>query len=246
MSLPLDRKSTCDSNIFSRRAKRQQASREKAWKNGYKTLAKEISKELPKQKNSIVLELGYGKGQLGNEISKILKRKIIAIDVSPQAFNDNALIVKGDAERSAIKNSSIDTIFSNFFVSWLNEDKLSNVLKSCYDMLKSGGKIVISDFSPFPKNPAQEIAILQGRKENNLLPSEKWRSAEEVSVMLESTGFKEVKTRFFDWHAVFPYETAVEQLEKWNAKEEFIEKAKPGLKKHGLELPQSFILTGIK
>jgi len=233
-------------NFFSRRVSDSDTSREKTWENGYRRLAKEISKELPKQKNSIVLELGYGKGQLGNEISKILKRKIVAIDTSPQAFSDDALIIKGDAEHATIKNSSIDAVFSNFFVSWLNEDKLNKVLKSCYDMLKSGGKIVISDFSPFSKNSAQEIAVLQGSKENNLLPSEKWRSAEEVSAKLESAGFKEVKERAFGWDIVFPYEMAIEQLKKWNAKEEFIEKVKPGLKKHGLELPQSFILAAVK
>jgi len=220
--------------------------RKALWENGYRRLAKEISKELPKQKNSIVLELGYGKGQVGSEISKILKRKIIAIDISPQAFSDDALIIKGDAEHAMIKNSSADAIFSNFFVSWLNEDKLNKVLKSCYDMLKNRGKIVITDFSPFPKNSAQEIAILQGRKENNQLPSEKWRSAEEISAMLESAGFKGITIKFFDWNVIFPYENAVEQLKKWNAKEEFIEKVKHGLKKHGLELPQSFILAGIK
>ncbi len=228
------------------------------WQRGYERLAKRFSSLLTDKKDSTLLELGCGRGQLTIPLARSFGGGIIATDnelkniealkknIKINHLNGKVTPVFADAASIELDKSSLDAIVSNFFLGWVDEDSFKDIMRRLKSTLKTGGIVVHSDFSPLPENPSQEIALEQGFFKNNTDPSQKWWSPVEVEKVLMDTGFKSIDVASFDWEMTLDSHLAVEQLKRWGAKPGFINANKGILKTHGMELPRSFIVTARK
>jgi SAM-dependent methyltransferase len=225
------------------------------WKRGYLRFAEHISSLLPDSEDTIILELGCGSGQLTLPLASKLEGEIIAVDSSAENVEMLKKKLKtmglekrveariSDAKDLFFDKGSIDSAISNFFFGWVDEIKADQIIKIINNALKDGGISLHSDFLPTAGTLAQAIAIEQGRPENNLDPSVKWWTPEEISEIVRKEGFDDIDVKYFDWDVRFDYQIAVEQLKRWGAKPEFISSKEEDLRKHGMELPISFIVT---
>ena len=96
-----------------------------------------------------ILDLGSGTGKSVLELQKIFPQtKVIACDISlPMLLqNQKPFSVCTDAEQLAIKDESIDVIFSTSTFQWCEE--LIKVFAECFRVLKKKGAIVFSTFGP--------------------------------------------------------------------------------------------------
>lgn len=228
------------------------------WQRGYNRLAAHLAGLLPESENATLLELGCGRGQLTVPLALKLKGRLLAIDSSAENITELRKELKarnlqdrvtarvGVAEGLQLAPQSIDAALSNFFLGWLDKEKAKEVMNRLHIVLKKGGLMVHCDFLPFPETPAQAIAIEQGKEENNLNPSPRWWGPEEICEIIKWAGFADINVSYFDWNIKFDYEMAVGQLERWEARPEFIRAKEKDLKTHGMELPKSFIITARK
>jgi cyclopropane fatty-acyl-phospholipid synthase-like methyltransferase len=233
--------------------------RSKIWDAGYERFAKQISAFIPNSTHSTILELGCGRGQLTLPLASKFKGKIIAIDSSKEdvrtlknvvkmaEFKHSVIVEVAKAENiHHLPNLRFQGVVANFFIGWIKVKLAREILEKVHNMLTDKGIVIISDFFSSATNKAQGIVIEQGMQNNNLFPSEKWWKPEEVALVLEESGFKELTIYYFDWNIKFGYQHAVDQLKSWCAKPEFIREKKEDLREHGLELPTSFIVTARK
>ncbi len=147
-----------------------------------------------------VLDLGSGAGfdvfLAANKVGE--KGYVIGVDMTEKMIdkaNENAEkggyrnveFRLGDIENLPVEDDSIDVIISNCVIN-LSPNKLK-VYQEVYRVLKSGGKIVVSDIvtlKDLPKNVKEDL--------------EKWTSCisgalkkEEYLDVIEKTGFKDIK-----------------------------------------------------
>jgi ubiquinone/menaquinone biosynthesis C-methylase UbiE len=228
------------------------------WKRGYERLAGHFSTMIPDSEDSLILEIGCGRGQLTLPLSTRLRGRIIALDDSPEVVatlgerlkNSGPSIqittVASDADGLHLGKGSVDCVISNFFLGWVDKEKASRIMASIYEVLREGGVMIHSDFNPYPENSAQAFVLEQGRPENNLDPSVRWWTPDEVCEIAGEKGFKNTEISFFDWDLKFDYPLAIEQLKRWGAKPEFIRERERSLRNMGMELPKSFMVRAVK
>ncbi|RMF91512.1 MAG: class I SAM-dependent methyltransferase [Methanobacteriota archaeon] len=228
------------------------------WKEGYERLAKAMAMLLPDGPGASILELGSGRGQLTIPLLSRVSGRIVAVDRSEEDLKGlsmglAALGLEGrvepllcDAMDLKVDDGSMDAVCSNFFFGWIAPAEAMDLLNELYRVLKPGGVMVHSDLCPAAENRAQEIALDQGRPENNLDPSPKWWTPEELGRLVEDAGFSHTEVSYFDWEVRFGYDEALRQLRRWGARDAFIGSVDRDLKEHGMELPKSFILKAVK
>ena len=96
-----------------------------------------------------ILDIGSGTGTSSRGLRTLFPdSKIIATDLALPMLqqNQNFLSVCSDAEQLAIKNASIDLIFSTSTFQWCEE--LSQVFSECKRVLKNEGALVFTTFGP--------------------------------------------------------------------------------------------------
>lgn len=228
------------------------------WSKGYDRLAMRLATMIPNTPDSIMLEMGCGRGQLTIPLASSLKGKLIAVDRSKRDVEmlEEALRERGldgrvetmavDACDIELEDGVVDVAVSNFFFGWIDEGKARSLIQWLGRVLKEGGVMLHSDFLPKAKNQSQAVAIEQGMAMNNQDPSVKWWTPEELCTVIKSEGFLDVKDSSFDWRIKFDYHMAARQLERWGAKKDFISRKEGVLKAHGMELPKSYIVQARK
>lgn len=212
------------------------------WRRGYEGLAQLIAQHIYGR----VLEAGAGRGQLTQALLRY-HENLVALDASPGELfklkqSCHVTAVAGAFEALPFAAGSFNCVVSNFTAGWLNEEHLLRALKEFKRVLAKGGVAILSDFYPEARSKAEEVALLQGLPENNLLPSEKWWHPEEIAALAAKAGFEEEKLAFYDWGIRFTREEAILQLTRWHAKQEFIGRIDALLSRHGMALPQSYVL----
>jgi SAM-dependent methyltransferase len=228
------------------------------WEEGYGRLAEQLSSMIPDSEDSLILEIGCGRGQLTLPLSALLRGRIIAIDDSSDKVETlcerlkssaspiQIIPIVSDAEGLHFGKGSVGCVISNFFLGWVDKEKANKVIASVYEVLGDEGVMIHSDFTPYPENSAQEIALEQGSPANNLDPSVRWWTPDEVCEIAKEKGFKNIEVSYFDWGLKFEYPLAMEQLTRWGAKPEFIREKERFLHNIGMELPKSFIVRATK
>jgi len=105
---------------------------------------------------SLILDIGCGTGKGLKKLSKhYTKAKIIGFDLalnmlkqskSEYGFFSKARLINGDMENLPIKDQSVDLIFSNLAIQWVND--LEQTLKEFKRIGKKQGLLMFTTFGP--------------------------------------------------------------------------------------------------
>ncbi len=180
-----------------------------------------------------VLDLGAGAGfdcfLAANKVGK--KGKIIGVDMTPEMVEkarenaeksgvDNVEFRLGEIENLPVADNSVDTIISNCVIN-LSPDK-KRVFIEAYRVLKSGGRLMISDIvllKELPKEIRDSIEAYVGCVSGAVLK-------EEYLKLIKEAGFQDVKImdeKSFPADNVINDPTAKEFIEKFNIPVEKVE-----------------------
>ncbi len=180
-----------------------------------------------------VLDLGAGAGfdcfLAANKVGK--KGKIIGVDMTPEMIEkarenaensgvDNVEFRLGEIENLPVADNSVDAIISNCVIN-LSPDK-KRVFIEAYRVLKSGGRLMISDIvllKELPKEIRDSIEAYVGCVSGAVLK-------EEYLKLIKETGFQDVKImeeKSFPADNVINDPTAKEFIEKFNIPAEKVE-----------------------
>ncbi len=105
--------------------------------------------QMLKLQAKVILDIGSGTGTSLNGLQKLFPDSlIIASDIALSMLEQNKkfLSICNDAERLAIKNSSVDLIFSTSTFQWCED--LPQVLAECSRILKNDGALLFTTFGP--------------------------------------------------------------------------------------------------
>lgn len=152
------------------------------------------------KKGEVVLDLGSGAGfdcflaasQAGND------GKVIGVDMTPSMISKarinaeksnlpNTEFRLGEIENLPVADNSVDVIISNCVIN-LSPDK-EKVFKECFRVLKTGGRLAISDvvaFAAIPSEIRSDLALFTGCMAGASLITE-------LKEMLRNAGFKQVR-----------------------------------------------------
>jgi len=112
--------------------------------------SKKIFQILRNGKNNKILEIGCGKGELLNKLSKKKNYKLYGIDPSSKAikFNVNKKLnlKKGTADKLKFKDNFFNVVIFGFCLYLIDKQLLFKVVSEADRILKSKGYIVIYDF----------------------------------------------------------------------------------------------------
>lgn len=117
---------------------------------GYEALIKNMKKEIPDKKNSLVLDMGCGSGAFTHYIHRAYPRSIVrGLDISNgcitkarEDFSDIGFMV-GDVESTKMKSNSVDVVCYTGILHHFGD--FSKVAKEAYRILKVGGKVFSYD-----------------------------------------------------------------------------------------------------
>lgn len=147
-----------------------------------------IIKLLIKEKGKL-LDLGFGRGYLENEIVKNnLDLKLFGIDISTFAVESikkeiKGKFIKGDVIKLPFRNNLFEIVVSLEIMEHISPSNTFKVLREIYRVLKKNGKLIIS----IPLNERLEILINEGE---NLSGHVRNYSKELIKAELEISGFE--------------------------------------------------------
>jgi len=128
-------------NIYLNRFKGELENKNRIWK----ILCDRYFQKFIDPKNDTVLDIAAGYGEFLNNICA--KRKIavdLNKDIKKHVKNDVEVIISDCKKIQQIPENSVDKIFiSNFLEHLNNTDEVLIVLRECFRILKTGGKIMI-------------------------------------------------------------------------------------------------------
>ena len=105
--------------------------------------------QMLKLQADVILDIGSGTGTSLNGLQTLFpSSRIIASDIALPMLQQNQkfLSICNDAECSAIKNASVDLIFSTSTFQWCED--LPRVLAECSRILKNDGALLFTTFGP--------------------------------------------------------------------------------------------------
>ncbi len=227
------------------------------WSRGYTRLAAKIASLINVNDEDVVVELGCGVGQLTIPLANIITGRICAVDRDQMRVAELERRIAGSELANRVNAfvwdsidkmecGTADAVVSNFVLGWMSVEEAEGILELLGGVLKSNGRIVLSDFSPVAIKPAQRFAIEQGQPDKNENPSVRWWTPEEVVRVLYESGYSDISVSCFDWNMKLGYNLALEQLERWDAKKGYAASVDSELRLIGMELPQSFIVSGVR
>lgn len=240
---------------------------EKAVSSMYERLATLLIENLDFERASVILEIGAGRGQLTISLVKKLKKaksdfRVIALDTSTgpykgaletlkrnlgkEKLQDLVRVVKGDVRNmNIIGTESVDLIISNETLCELNREGLEKAIQEFYRILKPGGEMAHGELIPVAENEAQRLVIdANACSTETSLPKPEWLSpfSDEVAAVLHRTGFKNIRTEYFETNVKMDYDTAISKLKEWTVHPTWIEGHQDELRRFGLELPMEHVI----
>jgi len=123
--------------------------------------------ELKSLKPKRILDVATGTGDFAIEALKLNPEKVIGVDISEgmlnvgrkkmkvKAYDDRIELKYGDSEKLPFEDGSFDAVIVAFGVR--NFENLENGLKEMFRVVRSGGKIVVLEFSKPVKFPFKQL-----------------------------------------------------------------------------------------
>jgi ubiquinone/menaquinone biosynthesis C-methylase UbiE len=232
----------------------------------YKRLADFFVENMNFKGVSNIIEVGCGKGQLTipfvEKITRFKKHfKLVAFDMSagPYEGDLNVLekkistqrlgrlitVVRGDVtDMRTMSNESFDIVVSNELLCGLNRGGLERAFKEFHRILRPEGQMVHGELSPVPESEAQRLLIEADGFGESVQPHPKWFSpySDEVAALLHKTGFRNIRTEYFETKVKMTCKEAIRQLKQWNIDSAFIQSHLTELETNGLELPLEHVI----
>jgi SAM-dependent methyltransferase len=240
---------------------------EKAVSSMYERLVSLLIENLDFERASAILEVGAGTGQLTIPLVRRLKTikdgfRVIAFDNSAGPYKDAletlrrdlrkekledlVMVVDGDVRNmSAMGTESVDLIVSNEMLCELNREGLERAVQEFHRILKSRGEMGHGELIPVGENEAQKLVIdADANSTETSMPRPEWFSpfSDEVAAMMHRTGFKNIRTEYFETRVEMDYDAALKKLKEWAVHPSWIEEHLDDLKRFGLELPMEHMI----
>jgi len=143
-------------------------------------------------KNDIVLDVGTGTGVVARSINPLV-RHTIGIDISNSMLKkghwENVSVIKWDIRKNIFANNLFDKIIARMvFHHILNG--LDKAILRCYDMLRSGGKLIVAEGVP-PTNDRDVVnwysAMFRLKEERRVFTTER------LADYLKKNGFRNIQ-----------------------------------------------------
>jgi len=240
---------------------------EKVVSSMYERLVSLLIENLDFDRASVILEVGAGRGQLTIPLVKRLKTakggfRMIAFDTSEgpyksaleslkrdlrkEKLEDLVMVVNGDVRNmSAMGTESVDLIISNETLCELNREGLEKAIQEFHRILKPDGEMGHGELIPVAENEAQKLVIdADANSMETSLPRPEWFSpfSDEIAAMMHRTGFKNIRTEYFETRIEMDYDTAISMLKDWAINPSWIKKHLNDIKRFGLELPMEHVV----
>ncbi|MFX0035192.1 MAG: class I SAM-dependent methyltransferase [Candidatus Hermodarchaeota archaeon] len=152
-------------------------------------------------------------------------------------------------ELDAIKNSSIDFIFSNDLFCDLDRVGLEKALNEFYRVLKTEGQMAHAEYSSAYENISQKLFIEADMHSlETSLPKPTWFSpySDELAALMHKVGFKDITVRYLETGLHLEFNDAIAALKNWTADPLYIENHKEDLRKHRIETPLEHVIFCVK
>jgi len=240
---------------------------ENAVSSMYERLATLLIENLDFERASVILEAGAGRGQLTIPLVRKLEKikgdfRLIVLDTSTgpyrgaleilkqnlrkEELEDLVRIIKGDIRNAnMVRTESVDLIVSNETLCELNREGLAKAIHEFYRMLKAHGEMAHGELIPVAENEAQRLVIdANAYSMETSLPKPEWLSpsSDEVAAVLHRTGFKNIRTEYFETNIRMDYAKAISKLKEWTVHPTWIEEHLDELRRFGLELPMEHVI----
>jgi ubiquinone/menaquinone biosynthesis C-methylase UbiE len=240
---------------------------EKAVSSMYERLVSLLIENLDFERASVILEVGAGRGQLTIPLVKRLKTvkgdfRVIAFDTSAgpykgaletlkrdlrkEKLEDLVMVVNGDVRNmSAMGTEGVDLVISNETLCELNRKGLEEAIQEFHRILKPHGEMAHGELIPVAENEAQKLVIdANANSMETSLPKPEWFSpfADEVAVVMHRTGFKNIRTEYFETRVEMDCDAAQRKLKEWAVLPSWIEEHLDDLRRFGLELPMEHVV----
>jgi ubiquinone/menaquinone biosynthesis C-methylase UbiE len=240
---------------------------EKTFSSMYERLVSLLIENLDFERASMILEVGAGRGQLTIPLVKKLKEikgdfRVIALDTSTGPYKDAletlkrslrkemledlVMVVNADVRNmNTIGTENVDVIISNETLCELNREGLERAIQEFYRILKLDGEMAHSELIPVAENEAQRLVIdANARSMETSLPRPEWLSpfSDEVAAVMHRTGFKKIRTEYFETRVRMDFDTAISKLKEWTVHPNWIREHLDELRRFGLELPMEHVI----
>lgn len=241
---------------------------EKAVSLMYERLASFFVENLNFERASVVLEAGCGKGQLTVPLVKKVRRiregvKWVALDISSGPYEGHLEVLKKNLRSQKrlrelvvtvdcdvrnmkfLENESVDIVLSNELFNELSRKGLEKAIREFYRVLKRHGQMAHGELSPVPENEAQRLVIdANALSIDTMQPKPEWFSpfSDEVAALMHKTGFRNIRTKYFETNVRWDYEGAIKKLKEWTVDPDFVKRNSDAVRRFGLELPMEHVV----
>jgi SAM-dependent methyltransferase len=170
--------------------------------------------------------------------------EILKSRIARSKCKDKIQIIKKDGSEISEFSSEIDLIIGHDVLCDLNMNKIEQIFKACFDILRPGRVFIHSGLSEIALNKSEEMLHIINRNSAQPISDATWfsPSADVLAGIAYKTGFSTIKFDYLKIPIRFEAEAAVEMVKKWNTKIEFLEKFEDDLLKFGIEYPMEQII----
>lgn len=238
-----------------------------AWLRLRASLARWLANSFPATTRSF-LEVGCGSGQITLPLAEINpERSITAVDsfrgpysrnraklearLRRTGLHERVRVVRANALRwiSTQEASTFDVVLSSEFLPELTSKEMSEFYRSCYRVLRRGGRTLHLFLTPNATNPRQRLVIEADSDPRwTRHPPTEWFSPEPrlAQRALMTAGFEAVRCEIRKGGLAFTGAAARAQLRRWGVGPAFARTYERRLNEDGLELPDWVIVVGTK
>ncbi len=146
-------------------------------------------------KSDIVLDVGTGTGVIAHAIAPLV-REVVGLDISQDMLENsnwegNKYFIRKDIREPFFGEKSFDKVTARMVFHHITE-KTQEAMNECYRVLKSGGKIILSEGIPPIPELKEDYSRIFKLKEDRLTFLEK-----DLVDLMEFAGFKKIKIKVY-------------------------------------------------
>ena len=227
------------------------------------SLSKNIFDKLKNKPHKKIIELGSGLGTFTLPFIEVLKNDFESyhcVDPYLGPYNNDRQILENKLGKVEIKGkveiiecdareidklfSDIDLIIGHEILCDLNSKQVSQVLRTCFEVLKPGGNLVHAEFSPIAVSRAEELLHIFDDFSSETVSNTNWFSptADELAALAKKNGFSSISVDYIKIPLHFNEQAAIEMVNKMRIGKKFIEQYQNKIQNIGFEYPMEQII----